>query len=445
MFERNLSAFIEDWFAFLRFPSVGTDPAHAADCRSCAEWLCCLISESGFNARVLETGSIPAVYAERRGGSGRPTVLFYGHYDVQPVDPLPEWKSPPFEPELRGGRVYARGASDNKGQVMSALKAMEQLVRLDALDATVRILIEGEEESGSGGVARNLAAWSDLLRADVLMVCDTGMAPGGAPALTIGLRGLVHATVEIGGPSRDLHSGVHGGVAPNPAAGIARLVAGLHDDCGRIAVDGFCDGIEPPTQRERELAGLKTFDERAYRNDAGVPPVAGDLRFTPVERLAFQPSIDVNGLRSGYDGSGTKTIIPSRARAKLTCRLAAGQDPERCLALLKRHLESHAPPGLELRITESGVAGPGFRLDPDSATARKAMAVLDAISDKPAEMIWEGASIPIVSGLARISGAEPLLAGFASPVDSIHAPNESFSLEQFRMGFEYAARLLASF
>jgi acetylornithine deacetylase/succinyl-diaminopimelate desuccinylase-like protein len=375
---------------------------------------------------------------------GHPTVLFYGHYDVQPVDPAEEWISPPFEPVVRNGRVYARGASDDKGQVLYVLKSLEQLVRAGSLRARVKILLEGEEESGSGGLQRNIAGWGQMLKADVLMVADTDMTSAGAPAIVVGLRGLISATVEISGPLHDLHSGMHGGVAPNPAAAMARLISGLHTDRGTIAVEGFYDGIKPPNRRENELARNLVFDPSEYVKETGVPPVGGDQSRTPVERLAFQPSIDINGIHSGYGGKGSKTVLPARALAKITCRLAAGQDPDRCLALLRKHLASHAPAGLNLSIAESGVHGPGFRLNPDSPMAARAKAILDNLTGKAAEMVWSGASIPIVSALALASGAEPLLVGFSAHEDAIHAPNESFAVERFRLGFEYAMRFLSS-
>jgi acetylornithine deacetylase/succinyl-diaminopimelate desuccinylase-like protein len=441
-FERNLDRYVEEWKRLLSFPSVSTDPAHDADCSACAEWLARHLSGIGFAARLLPTRSKPCVYAQRPGAAGLPTVLFYGHYDVQPADPVGDWVSPPFEPAMRDGRLYARGASDNKGQHFCVLKALEALVREDALRVPVRILLEGEEESGSAGATAALEEWKDLLRADVLMVTDVHMSPSGAPAITMGLRGVFHMTVVVEGAPNDLHSGEHGGVAPNPAAELARLVASLRAPDGGIAVPGFCDGMLPATETERALAAAGAITPEAYRELTGVPPTGGETAYPPAERAGFRPSIDVNGLLSGYTGAGMKTIIPASAMAKLTGRVTAGQDPAACLEALRRHLERSVGPGLRLSIPQKGVSGSGFRLPVESPLVKTAMAVLARVAGAPPVLQWGGASIPIVSALARVSGARPLLAGFGAEEDRIHAPNESFSLRQFRLGFLYAAELL---
>ncbi|MBN1557468.1 MAG: M20/M25/M40 family metallo-hydrolase [Lentisphaerae bacterium] len=441
-FEDSWARTFEEWRTLLRFPSVSADPEHDRDCRACAEWLCEHLDAAGLEAHVLETPGKPAVFAQRPGRCREPTVLFYGHYDVQPPDPLDRWTTPPFEPDLRGGRVYARGAQDNKGQLFAALKAVETLARADALDIPVKILLEGEEECGSAGLTAVLPAWRERLAADVLLVTDTGTAPSGAPAVIMGLRGLVHATVVLHGPSRDLHSGQHGGVAPNPAAGLARLLATLHGPDGRVAVAGFYEGLAAPTERERALANAVPFDAAAYRAATGVPPAGGEQDYSPPERLGFRPALDVNGLSAGYAGTGVKTIIPARAAAKLTARLGAGQDPRACLDALIRHLEAHVPAGLRLEIAERGVGGAAFRLDPDAPLAARAVRVLRGLSGREPALLWEGASIPAVSGLAAAAGAEPLLAGFGAEADNAHAPDESYSIEQFRLGYLFVALML---
>jgi len=441
-FEREHDRIVEEWCELLRFPSVSTDPAHHQDCLDCADWLRDHLQGIGLEARLLDTATKPVVYAEHRGGE--PTVLFYGHYDVQPADPLDAWKTPPFTPTQEGDRVRARGADDNKGQHFYALKAIEALVRNNDLNCTLKVILEGEEESGSSGMTTSLPEWQDLLQADVLVVTDISMAAIDRPSITMGLRGVVHLTVEVHGPIHDLHSGVHGGVAPNPATALASLLAGLHDAEGRIAIPGFYDSVLPPSAREQEMAVNVPFDETAYREAVGVPPVGGERGFTPIERLGFRPSLDINGIQSGFNGPGMKTIIPDCARAKLTARLAAGQDPEAALDAIVAHLEAGAPPGLTLSITDRGVGGAGFRLDPDSAIVAKATDVLKTMMDNDPVLRWEGASIPIIAELARVSGAEPLLIGFGLEEDSIHAPNESFSLQQFKLGFQYMALLLSA-
>ena len=443
-FERHRARFLSEWEALLRFPSISTEPAHDADCRACAEWLVDHIGTIGFSAELLETPSKPVVYAKRPGRRDGPRVLFYGHYDVQPVDPLELWTSPPFEPLLRGDRLYARGAEDNKGQLFYALKAMETLAQMSALDLPIAILLEGEEESGSEGIAACLPNWRERVQADLLMVTDTNTILPGVPTIVMGLRGIVHATVSLSGPDHDLHSGIHGGLAPNPAQEMARLVASLHDNSGRIAVPGFYGGVRTPSPEERRLARTPPFDAEAYRSRTGVPPNGGERDIGPAERVGFRPSIDINGIHSGYGGAGTKTIIPSCATAKLTARLVPDQDPDACLAAIVGHLQRHAPEGLILEVTESGIGGPGFRLDPTSPTVARATAVLDRLTGHETALHWEGASIPIVSELARTAGAEPLLVGFGTEEDRAHAPNESFSIEQFRLGYLYVAMLLSS-
>jgi acetylornithine deacetylase/succinyl-diaminopimelate desuccinylase-like protein len=443
-FDREQERTLAQWMELLAFPSISTEPEHHRDCLACAEWLVRHLRTIGFaDARLLPTSGNPVVYAERPGKPGKPVVLFYGHYDVQPVDPLEAWHTPPFAPTLVEGRIRARGAQDNKGQHFYALKAIEHLIRDNHLDATVKILIEGEEESGSRGIAAAMPGWRDLLQADLLLVTDIGMDGPREPRITMGLRGLIHLTVEVTGPVRDLHSGTHGGVAPNPALALARLLAGLHDADGRITVPGFYDGILAVRPSEQALAAAVPFDAGAYRKATGVPPLGGERALPVAERLGLRPCLDVNGLRSGFDGPGSKTIIPAVARAKLTARLAAGQDPAACLAALVAHLLGQAPEGLTVRITEQGVGGAGFRLDPHSPWTQRARQALHALYGVDPIPRWEGASIPVIAELARISGAEPLLVGFGLEEDSIHAPNESFAIEQFRNGYRFVASLLA--
>ncbi len=444
-FEANRDRYIEEWKAFLRFPTIGTQSEHDADCAACAQWLVDHLRGMGLESRIVETTGQPLVFAERAGLDGTPTILFYGHYDVQPVDPIDDWEIPPFEPELRDGRMYARGAQDNKGQVMFALKAIELLIAAGELDCTIKVLLEGQEESGSGGIADALPGLGDSVAADVLMVCDTEAVASGAPTVTMGLRGMVYLTVELTGPSRDLHSGVHGGSAPNPAAELARLAASLHDNDGSIAVDGFYNDVNRPSERLCALAEAAGFDAAAYEADTGVPPVAGEKLFSPVVRVGFRPSIDVNGIHSGYGGSGTKTIIPSSATLKLSARLVPGQDPAECLSAIIAHLESHAPAGLTLVVTDSGVGGSALSLDPESALVEQVIAILATTSDQEPVLHWNGASIPITSLLAEASGAEPLLVGFGSDADKIHAVGESFALGAFQRGYTYVAMFLSEY
>lgn len=442
-FEQNLPRFLEEWKQLLSFASVSTDPAREPDCLACAEWLKSHLEGIGFQAEILPTPSKPCVFASWPGDPKKPTVLFYGHYDVQPADPLALWKSDPFKPELRDGRLYARGAQDNKGQTFYFMKAIETLIRSKGLQYPVKILLEGEEESGSSGITAALPAWRDRLAADVLMVCDTGSISAERPTITMGLRGIIRVEVKLSGPYHDLHSGVHGGLVKNPAVEMAKLLATLYTPEGGINVKGYYDGIRTVGPADRRFVEDFPFDPGEYARQTGAQPVGGERGLSPAERRGFRPTIEINGLHSGYDGPGTKTIIPAQAFAKLTSRLVEGQDPDRCLALLIDHLKAHAPEGLKFELAQHGVGGAALSLTSESELIKRTKEVLDGISGRETILMWEGASIPIIPSLSKVSGGEPLLVGFGLEEDSIHAPNESFSIAQLKSGFMYVSMMLS--
>lgn len=442
-FEATRARFLREWEQFLAFPSISIDPDHAGDCTRCAEWLAGHLRAMAFSVRLIPTVSHPVLLAERPGRIGAPTVLFYGHYDVQPVDPVELWQTPPFQPSWRDGRVYARGAEDNKGQLFAALKAIETLIAADRLNVTMKILIEGDEETGRMPLLKVLDDERAALRADLVMAADTGTISSGAPTITVGLRGIVHLTAVLKGPSHDLHSGVHGGRAPNPANAMARLVASLHDETGRVAVPGFYDGVTEPSSEEHRLANAAPLDSTWYEGVTGVPPVGGERGYTPLDRTAFRPALDLNGFHSGYGGAGSKTIIPARAEVKISARLVPGQQPDRILERLIEHLRRGVPPGLQLEITDQGIGGPAVRVPIDDPSVRLARTVLAELSALPVAFLWEGASVPILSYLPAIAGGPALLVGFGNEKDNIHAPNESYSLEQFRLGYLYTALYLS--
>ncbi len=430
------------WETLLRFPSISADPVHEGACHDCAAWLREQLTAAGLQAECLATGRKPAVYAEYQGPADAPTVLIYGHYDVQPVDPVEAWESPPFEPTWRAERLYARGAQDNKGQLAYVIQAVAALIRAGQLNCTVKFIVEGEEECGSKGLTSKLEAWKSKLQADILMVCDTGTVASGQPTIIMGLRGVIHMTATLTGPNHDLHSGLHGGLAPNPAQGAAQIVASLFKADGSVAVAGFMDGVTPPSPEEQALAEAVPFDLAAYRTMVGTDPVGGTAGVPPQTRVGFLPSLDINGIHSGYGGNGSKTVLPSDALLKLSVRLVPGQDPEAVLAALERHIEAHVPAGMQVAFPEAGAAGPGFRLSLQSQAIALASAALHELAGGPPAYLWEGASIPIVVDLAAAAGADPLLVGFGHETDHIHAPNESFSLAQFHQGFLYVALLL---
>lgn len=441
-FKKNRERFVKEWSDFLAFPSVGTDPDHRADCIKTAEWLSAHLSELGFDTKLLETPGLPVVFGEWRSASEAPTVAFYGHYDVQPADPVELWQTPPFEPSLRDNRLYARGAQDNKGQVWYFLKAVEMLLRQEELPVNLKIFIEGEEESGSTGIMKKMNSWQDELSSDVLMVCDTGSRMKEVCAITMGLRGIAGLTVSLSGPRTDLHSGVHGGVAPNPAGALARLLSSLHDQNGRIAVSSFYDDVEPAAAEDLAAANSVSIPDEVYQELSGVLPRGGERGLTFAERRGFQPTIEVNGFHSGYGGPGMKTIIPASATAKISTRLVAGQEAEKTLNLIEEHLKDNAPEGLQLTISDKEVGGPAVRVPLSSKPVQLAREVLTSLEIGEVELMWEGASIPVVTGLARAAGAEPLLVGFGLEQDNMHAPNESFDLDQFEKGFLYVSAFL---
>lgn len=441
-FDRQRARILEAWFELLRIPTIGADRHHLHACARGAAWLRQYLRPLGFETEVCLTAGQPALLAERPGKPGAPVVLFYGHYDVQPADPLEAWQSPPFEPALRGGRVYGRGASDDKGQVLAFFEGVAALREAGVEMPTIRVVLDGEEESGSSGLAGRLPDWRQRLQADVLMVADSGVHASGRPSIVVGLRGILHMTVTVTGPATDLHSGTHGGVAPSPAAAMARLLASLHDERGGIAVDGFLNGLVPPTPEELAQAGEEPFDEAAYERQTGVPPTGGEAGLSPVERGGFRPTIEINGVHTGYGGPGSKTVLPATALAKISARLCPGQVPRHCAERLVAHFASRCPRGLRVACTDVTAGAPALRLPINTPLVRLAQDVLRQMDPRGPVCQWLGASIPIVGLLSEVSGASPLLVGFGREEDAIHAPNESYALDDFRSGMIYTSLML---
>ena len=435
-----------EYFELLKFESVGADPTKLRDCVNCATWLKKWLEGLGFTGELLsEKFSPPVVFAERKGSEDAPTVLIYGHYDVQPADPVAEWKTPPFEPTVVGDRVYCRGAQDDKGQTFAFLCGLRDYLAANAANApTIKVLIEGQEESGSAALAALAPTLRRKIAAEVLLVCDTSAAEGLRPAIVAGLRGVAHCTVRLRAANRDLHSGEYGGIAPNAAQGLAELIASLHNPDGSIAVAGFRDGIEPPAHDELRAAESAAPDEKAYERDIGCEPCGGQLGKTVVQRNSFEPTIEVNGIHSGYGGAGAKTVIPCEAIAKLSMRLVPGQSPVHAMETLRAHLESHLPRGMKLSIEDVTGGAAGFRLPLASPIFRLADDVLRGMDARGPVFQWDGASIPVVSVLREASGAAPLLVGWGQPEDRIHSPNESYSFGQFAKAREWAVRILSA-
>ena len=448
--DAQLETSLERLFAFLRIPSISAQPAHAADCRKAAEWARDTLAGMGFAARLSETSGLPGVIAtNHEAGPSAPHVLFYGHYDVQPADPLELWNSDPFNPQLvdgpRGKRIVARGAVDDKGQVVSFLEAVRAHLAVNGkLPVRLTVLLEGEEENGSPSLAELLTNEREALAADFVYVADTNMWDFQTPAITTSLRGLAAIEVRLHGPKRDLHSGLFGGIALNPIQALVSILGQLKDETGRIQIPGFYDGITPvsPAQAEN-WAGLG-FNPAAFLGDVGLSTPAGEANQLPLAQLWARPTAELNGIYGGYQGEGSKTVIPAHATAKLTFRLVAGQDPHKVLENFERFVTDRLPPDARAEFRRGGAA-PGFSLSPDAPFLRAAQAALAAEFGKPAALIGSGASIPVVEAFKTHLGLDTLLAGFGLDDDCIHSPNEKFELACFHRGTRAHARLLAAF
>nr|WP_039884782.1 dipeptidase [Acidocella sp. MX-AZ02] len=445
-----LPASLERLFAFLRIPSISAQPAHAGDCRKAAEWARETLAGMGFEARLSETRGHPGVIAHNfSAGPDAPHVLFYGHYDVQPADPLELWNSDPFDPQLvegpRGPRIVARGAVDDKGQVVSFLEAVRAHLAVNGkLPVRLTVLLEGEEENGSPSLAELLTNERDNLRADFVLVADTNMWNFETPAITASLRGLAAIDVRLHGPSRDLHSGLFGGIALNPIFALTHILGQLKDDQGRIQLPGFYDNIAPVSAaQEAAWAGLG-FDVNAFLGDVGLHQPAGEADQIPLAQLWARPTAELNGIYGGYQGDGSKTVIPAHATAKLTFRLVAGQDPVKVLDAFERFVTDRLPKDARAEFTRGGAA-PGYSLDPNAPFLKAAQAALQAEYGIQPALIGSGASIPVVEAFKTILGLDTLLAGFGLDDDCIHSPNEKFELACFHRGTRAHARLLAAF
>ncbi len=429
-------------FDFLRFRSVSTKPDHAPQMRACADWLCGLLKSGGFAAEVAETGGHPAVLARGPEVPGRPKVLVYGHYDVQPEDPAKLWTSPAFEPAIREGRVFARGATDNKGQILAhVLGAIGMLREEGTLPVNLVFLVEGEEETGSTNLAEFIRARRSELRCDIIAVSDTGMVAQGHPTLTQSLRGIAALEVAIRGPIMDLHSGIFGGAVANPATALVGLLARLHDNQGRVAVPGFYDDVVAPTPAERQALASLPLGEVDFQRETGVLLLSGEPGFTTLERIGIRPTAEINGLTSGYQGEGTKTVLPSRASAKLTFRLVPNQKPSRVLDLVEIHFQNHLPVGVEMEIIR-GHGGMPYVIDTRSPWCAAALRALEQTFGRPPALMREGGSIPIVQTFCDLLGSDTLLLGLAAPDCRAHAPDENFPLENFETGIRLHQNLL---
>jgi len=436
-----MDALLAQLFDFLRFPSVSTDPARRDDVSACGQWLYEKFVSMGLFAEVRGTPGHPVIFARSQPRPGLRTVLIYGHYDVQPADPLDLWTSPPFEPRLDNGIIFARGSADNKGQVMTHILGVEAALAAGALPVNVLFVVEGEEEIGSPNLAAFLKAHAAELKCDVVVISDTGMVAPGIPTLTYGLRGIGCVELRVTGPAVDLHSGIYGGAVANPITALARLLATLHDPQGRIAVPGFLDSVAPLQDWERNAWAALPLGDARLIEITGAPLLTGEPGYTPIERMWARPTIEINGIGGGYQGEGTKTVIPHSAFAKLTFRLVPHQDSLVAIAQVSAHLRKNAPPGVTIEIIE-GHHGNPYVVDPHAGFGKAAQRALTTTFQRDPALIREGGSIPIVQSFKDILGVDTLLLGLALPDCKAHSPNENFPVANFEAGIRLNQALL---
>ncbi|HYG59107.1 MAG TPA: dipeptidase [Symbiobacteriaceae bacterium] len=434
-FKEHRQVHLAQLMDLLRIPSISALSEHKPDMRRAAEWLAAELKRIGMSrVAVMETGGHPAVFAERIDHPGKPSVLIYGHYDVQPVDPLNLWDSPPFEPAIRDGKLFARGASDDKGQVFMHLKVLEAILQTDGkLPVNVRVIIEGEEEIGSTNLERFIKENRDLLQADVVVISDTGLYARGVPSLTYALRGLAALEIYVTGAKGDLHSGLFGGAAPNAVHALVELLASLRTRDGKIAANGFYDDVRELSDEEKRSFASLGFSEDKYRHELGAKALPGEPGYSVLERLWARPTLEINGIFGGFQGEGTKTVIPNRAGAKITCRLVPDQDPKQIQDAIESHLRGHCPPGVTLEV-KRGDGAPACMTPIDHPAIRAAMTALAEAYGAEAKFIRGGGSIPIVGLFMQELQAAVVLMGFGLEDENFHAPNEHFNLENFDTG-----------
>jgi acetylornithine deacetylase/succinyl-diaminopimelate desuccinylase-like protein len=434
--QSHQSRFLEELKDFLRIPSISTLPEHREDIERAAQFVADGLKAVGLeNIEIIPTEKHPLVYADWLHAPGKPTVLCYGHYDVQPADPLELWDSPPFEPSVRNGNIYARGSADDKGQMYMHVKAVETLRAVNGtLPVNLRFLIEGEEEVGGASIAKYVAGNPLKLKADVALVSDTALYAPGIPTLCIGLRGLIYMEVEATGPARDLHSGLYGGAAPNAVSGLIELLAKTKNSRGEVKIPGAYDDVDPPAPAEKESWAHLPFKEKDFlKKEVGSTKLAGKTKYSVLERIWARPTFEVHGIAGGFTGAGSKTVIPAKATAKVSFRLVPRQDPERIIASFREFVKKNAPRGIQLDVRVLS-ASPGLVVNPEHPAIQVAARAFSDIFQKPTVFIRSGGSIPIVGDFATHLGIPTILMGFGLPDDGLHSPNEKYALDNYYKG-----------
>ncbi|MEM6646160.1 MAG: dipeptidase [Bacteroidota bacterium] len=435
--DQHADRFVDELIDLLRIPSVSTDPAHASDVRRAAQWMVDHLQRVGVqHVELCETPGHPIVYGEHMVDERLPTVLIYGHYDVQPPDPLDLWTSAPFEPVIKDGDLYARGSCDDKGQVFMYAKALEAYFSTEGkLPVNVKLLIEGEEENGSVNLDAFIEQNVEKLAADVILVSDTALFADGVPTITYGLRGLAYVEVTLTGPDRDLHSGAYGGAVENPANALARLIANLHDADHRVTIPGFYDNVQPLDEDEREAYRQLPFDKDDWMGSIALKATKTEAGYTALEGKSARPTLDVNGMWSGYTGSGAKTVLPSAASAKISMRLVPNQTPEEITEKIRAYFEANTPETMTLTFTDLH-GGHGSVVERDSPAMRAAADAMAAAFGRETVFIRAGGSIPVVASFKQILGLDTILLGFGLNTDALHSPNERFGLDRFHLGIQ---------
>ncbi len=437
--------FLAELLDFLRIPSISADPAYAGSVRNAAEWLAAKLTEAGLDqVRLEETAGFPIVYGEKMVDPSAPTILVYGHYDVQPADPLDLWESPPFEPVIKNEVIYARGSCDDKGQVFMHVKAFEAMLASGELTCNVKFMIEGEEEVGSDHLGIFVAANKELLKADVILISDTAIIANDIPSIDVGLRGLSYMEVSVQGPNRDLHSGVYGGAVANPINILCQMIASMHDEFNRITIPGFYDGVLELSASDRAAMAQTPFDLDAYQKDLGILSVHGEKGYSTIERASIRPTLDVNGIWGGYTGEGAKTVLPSMAYAKISMRLVPNQSSETITQLFTDHFKSIAPKGVTVTVKPHH-GGEAYIMPTDSIAYQAASEALAETFGKEPVPTRGGGSIPIVALFEKELGIKSILMGFGLDSDAIHSPNEHYGLFNFYKGIETIPHFFANF
>jgi len=434
--EQHKDRFLNELLDLLRIPSVSAKSEHKKDMQACAEAVKTKLEEAGADKVIIyPTAGHPVVYGEKISNPDWPTVLVYGHYDVQPAEPLELWKSSPFEPDIRDGKIFARGACDDKGQFYMHIKALEIMSKTNSLSTNLKFIIEGEEEVGSPNLAEFVKTNQELLKADVVLISDSSMISLDTPSIDVGVRGISYIEVEVTGPNRDLHSGVYGGAVANPITMLAKMIASVHDENNHITIPGFYDDVLSATEEERKLMAQAPFDEEEYKKDLGVNALWGEKGYTTNERTGIRPTLELHGIWGGYMGEGAKTVLPSKAYAKISARLVPNQQSDKITALLLKHFEKIAPEGVTVKATEHH-GGEAYLTPIDSKAYQAAAKAIEATFNKAPIPVRGGGSIPICALFEKELGIKIVFMGFGLDSDNLHSPNEKFDVANFYKGIE---------